>query len=270
MWADEREAGVALRALRDEPAPPPATTLEQVMRRGRRRVRVQRLSVVAVVVAVAAAGGGGALWLRSLDPAATEQAAALMSTPNPWPEDLPGWSVVAPVSCAGGVGTDAMADTGILPREVLEPAFVTGVAEVTGGPANLARSSWDRKAYVEVEVPLGDASGSVHLEATVTASQPPVAAADGDVGHYGTCEVSLRRTFATGMVMQLYAPDRRSPFAPVQHLRTYLPNGRLYVVSSAGWSRADDRGGVVRSGRGRLPLDSRQLADLAVRIAELE
>ena len=52
---------------------------------------------------------------------------------------------------------------------------------------------------------------------------------------YGTCEVTLRTTLASGAVLQLYAPDLRSPFAPVQHLRAYLPNGRVYVVSAAGW-----------------------------------
>jgi hypothetical protein len=178
------------------------------------------------------------------------------------------------VGTGGGAGT---VDTPIPARETLASTLVAGVAEVTGGPANLTLSVGDPlRAYVEVEVPVANAWGSVHLEATRASSRPPAVAADADVGVYGVCSVPLRKTLATGTVLQLYAPDARSPLAPVQHLRTYLPNGRLYVVSSMGWSRADvqdvagDPGGVVRGGRGRLPLDSQQLADVATRIADLE
>ena len=269
MWTDEHETGVALRVLREQPAPPPLTTLEQVVRRGRRRIRGQRLGVLATVVAVLAAGAGAALalWSPGTPPGPP---GVELATDFQWPESLAGWSVVEPASCAGSGGSSA-ADVAILPREVVEPAFVTRVAEVTGGQANLTVSLWDvpPRGYSEVEVPVDQAWGSVHLEATVASSAPPSAAADADVGVYGVCAVPLRRTLVSGTVLQLYAPDVRSPFAPVQHLRTYLPNGRLYVLSSAGWSRADDEGGVVRRGRGKLPLDSQQLAEVATWIADL-
>lgn len=268
MWASEQEAGVALRALQEEPAPPVATTLEQVMRRGRRRVRGQRLGVLAVVVAVLAAGAGGALALWSPDPAPAPEAAEL-STTYQWPEQLTGWSVVEPAHCGGPNAGSATGGSLVLARDVLEPAFVAAVAEVTSGPANLVASNWGPKAYLDVEVPVDKSWGSVHLEAGV-ALYLPAAAADADVGMYGFCAPPLRRTLENGTMLQLYAPDTRSPFAPVQHLRTYLPNGRVYALSSAGWSRADAKGGVVSTGRGKLPLDSQQLADLAVRIAQLE
>jgi hypothetical protein len=250
------------------------TTLEQVVRRGRRRVRGQRLGVLATVVAVlaAAAGGALALWGPRGVPGPVEE----LATTYQWPEPLAGWSLVGAASCTGKGGGAGTVDATILPRETLEPTFVAGVAEVTGGPANLTVSAGDQlRAYVEVEVPVAKAWASVHLEATRASSRAPAAAADSDVGVYGVCSVPLRKTLATGTVLQLYAPDERSPLAPVQHLRTYLPNGRLYVVSSMGWSRADvrvvagDPGGVVQGGRGRLPLDSQQLADVATRIADL-
>lgn len=269
MWASEQEAGVALRALQDEPAPATTTTLEQIVKRGRRRVFGQRLGVLAVVMVVLAAGAGGALALWSPDPEPEPEATQLTTT-YPWPDQLAGWSVVEPGHC--GASSERSAAKPILGQAVVEPAFVAAVAEVTGGPANLAVSSWDQelRGYVEVEVPVDKSWGSVHLEETRQLGQPPSVAADADVGLYGLCVASMRRILDSGTVLQLYAPDARSPFAPVQRLHTYLPNGLQYVLTSAGWSRSDNKGGVVRTGRGRLPLDSQQLADLAVRIAELK
>jgi hypothetical protein len=273
LWANEQETGVALRALRDEPAPPAQTSLDAVLRRGRRRVRGQRLGVLAVVVTVLAAGAGGALAVWRPDPPAESATAELGTTYYRWPEQLAGWSVVEPASC-GAPSSSVTADLAakpILQRDEVEPAFVAAVADVTGGPANLTVSSWDgSRGYTEVEVPVDKAWGSVQLEETRELGQQPTAAADADVGVYGFCTAPMRRILDGGTVLQLYAPDSRSPFAPVQHLRTYLPSGLQYVVTSAGWSRADDQGGVVRTGRGRLPLDSEQLAEIAVRIAQLE
>lgn len=265
---------MALRALLDEPAPPAANPLEQVLRRGRRRVRGQRLGVVVIVVAVVAAIGGGtlALWPPAADP--QPSAADRLATGYQWPEELAGWEPVA-AACPSSATVTARGSVALLPEATVEPAFVAGVAAVTGSPADVALSEWDVRGYVMVEVPVAGALGSVHLEATTAAAAPPSAAADADVGVYGQCTVPLRKTLGDGAVLQLYAPDLRSPTAPVQHLRTYLPSGRLYVVSSAGWSRSDvstvdSLGGVVKTGRGRLPLDSQQLADVATRVAALE
>ncbi len=54
----------ALRAVADEPAPPAATTVDQVITRGRRRVLVQRGAAVAAVVGFVAAIGVGGVLLR--------------------------------------------------------------------------------------------------------------------------------------------------------------------------------------------------------------
>jgi hypothetical protein len=269
VWAGEQETGVALRALHDEPAPPTTTTLEEIVRRGRRRVRGQRLGVLAVVAVVLAAGAGGALALWSPDPEPAPEATELTTT-YPWPEQLPGWSVIEPARCRAAGSGLPIDSVPILPRESVEPTFVAAVTDAVGWPAVKTASVWDQKGYTEVEIPLGAALGSVHLEAIVATRTPPVAAADADVWAYGFCSEPLRRFLANGAVLQLYPPDVRSPFAPVQHLRVYQPAGQVYVVSSAGWSRADNKGGVVRTGRGRLPLDSGQLADVAERIAELK
>jgi hypothetical protein len=54
----------ALRTVADEPAPPVATTLDHVVRRGRRRVLVQRGATITAVVGVVAAIGVGGVLIR--------------------------------------------------------------------------------------------------------------------------------------------------------------------------------------------------------------
>lgn len=282
-WDDEQQAGVALRTLLDEPAPPPVISFEQVLRRGRRRVRVRRLGVVALVFAMVALAAGGGILLRSVS---AEQPSDLLAgpvveiDPGPWPEQLIGWTVVSSATCEPPQDRGLRQDTvAIPPREVVEPAFVSAVAiviETDGLSTSLVEWSDPGRGFLQVDVPMGSAAGSVQLEITRTAAGSPVQAADADVNVYGTCAVPMRKTLDSGTVMQLYAPDARSPYAPIQHLRTYLPNGVEYWVTSAGWSLADvsatagDTAGIVRTGRGRLPLSSQQLSDIAVRLADLE
>jgi hypothetical protein len=271
MWDDERSAGVALRALYDEPAPPPVTTLEDVVRRGRRRVRTQRLSVLALVLVLVAVAGGGLVWFRSLtvDPPATDP--LLATNAMPWPEDLPGWSLVSETSCEAPELAPVASTAPALSKDVLEPAFAGGVSVVSGTTPFLWMSHWNDPSRVDVavEVPVDTATANVYFEATTTTVAVPVAAADIEVWAFGPpCAVPMRRIMASGAVMQLYAPDTRSPFAPIQRLRAYLPGGRVYMVTSAGWGRADLNAGVVSSGRGRLPLDGRQLADVATRLID--
>lgn len=281
MWDDERSAGVALRAIYDEPTPPQLTTLDEVLRRGRRRVRVHRFGMLALVVSLVAAAGLGTMWLQYLSRGHTAppvNGMAVAFGPEEWPENLPGWTVVATTTCLAPAHPMPVGVATVLPKEVLEPTFVTSVSAVTGLEATLRLSEWSgtNGGYVEVDVPVDNSFGSVQLFATVSESIEPVQAANADVNVYGTCSVPMRKVLTTGAVIQLYAPDVRSPFAPVQRLRTYLPNGRFYEVTSAGWSRDDLRAvagdptsGLVQTGRGRLPLDSTQLADVAVRLVDV-
>jgi hypothetical protein len=271
MWDDERSAGVALRALYDDPAPPAVTTLEEVVRQGRRRVRTQRLNVLTLVVTLVAAAGGGLIWFRSLTTDRPVNDQLLATGAMPWPVDLPGWSLVPATSCAAPERAPAATSYSLLPQEVLEPAFVDGVDAASGTQPIVWMSHWSdpSRADVAVEVPVDNAKASVYLEVSVTAVPVPEDAANVELWSFGpTCAAPMRRILASGAVMQLYAPDTRSPFAPVQHLRAYLPGGRIYMVTSAGWGRADLKAGVVTTGRGKLPLDGRQLADVATRLID--
>src|ERR1700716_2836619 len=67
-------------------------------------------------------------------------------------ESLAGWSVVEPASCSGA-GRGAAADVAILPREVVEPAFVSRVAE---GPVARAKLPLDSQQLADVATRIAD------------------------------------------------------------------------------------------------------------------
>lgn len=274
---DER----ALLTLLDEPAPPPVVTLEQVLRKGQRRVRVRRFSIAAMVFVMVATVAGGGLWLRSVS--ASQSDDLLANDPMvkielpPWPETLHGWSVVTQASCSPVKIRPA---TGPIPsREAVEPVFLSAVAYSVSYEANptVNMVKWgELSGFLATDIPMAGGAGSVQFAISHTETATPVQLADADVNAYGTCAAPLRKVLESGTVMQLYAPDVRSPHAPIQHVRTYLPNGLEYSVTSAGWSRQDvktlaaDTDPVVQSGRGRLPLSSQQLVDIADRMVQLE
>jgi hypothetical protein len=84
---DDDSAATALGALADEPVPMAATTVEQVIRTGKRRLRVQRVATVGGVAAVVAVIAAGTLVLR----------------PGPPDGGVPVASRPSPTSTAGGL-----------------------------------------------------------------------------------------------------------------------------------------------------------------------
>jgi hypothetical protein len=65
---DDDSAGSALGALADEPVPMAATTVDEVIRKGKRRLRVQRVATVGGVAAVVAVIAAGTLVFRPGSP----------------------------------------------------------------------------------------------------------------------------------------------------------------------------------------------------------
>ena len=64
-------------------------------------------------------------------------------------------------------------------------------------------------------------------------------------------------------------PDVTDKRLPSQHLRIYLPGGRRYIVTTAGYGETDKTtipgvGYTIESGRGRLPLDDAGLAAVGI------
>lgn len=269
MFDDDAE-GRALRSLVDEPAPPVTTTLDDVVRRGRRRVLMRRASAVAGVVAVVAAIGVGAIALR---PDGTTEVADGPTVA------LPGWETVdlSGRNCLSPETTLPEPEVPLLPEDVVTPAFVAAVKEGTGvGPVNTA-SNWTPdtgefpppRGYVSVEVPMDGGNGQVMLE-TGRHGGTPLQAAEERIGESGNCGSVHRRTLPDGTLLQLFPATAFVPEMPEQRLQIYRPDGREYIVISAGYSQAEGVPITFRhgetpkgNGRGKLPTTEAQLATIA-------
>jgi len=302
----------ALRAVADEPAPPAVTTLDQVITKGRRRVLVQRGATVAAVVGVVAAIGVGGVVLRSAAegqgarPAGPPSATATTTTPGvpsvpttgnqppettgagePSPTLLPGWHWVGVPAdrdvgddCKGGMPAGTAPDLSLPPKATVTETFLDAVGKAAGHPT-LVDNSWEGYSpktksphgFLDANVDMGDGPGSIQLEVDHFGGTPE-AAADADLGSYGSCAPPSRTTLDDGTVLQLEQGDWRDPKLPMQHLRVYQPNGRLYIVTTAGYGKsdlvpADGEGYTITNGRGRLPVDAAGIAEIALALADL-
>lgn len=290
---DDDAARRALRTLTDEPAPPVATTLDQVLRRGRRRVFVQRAGAVAGVVAVVAGIGAGTILMRQDAPGDGLQVATSSTTPPPSSGDPapPGWTEIAlpPDSDTGGstcvqpqVDLPPDAEVSLLPERTVRDAFLAVAQENLGDVPLAASSQWGapekhggaQRGYAYIEVPMDDGNGQLQLEVT-TYGGSPTRMADASVTAYGDCAGPHRHVLADGTVLQLYPVRGAGTEQPVQRVRIYQPDGRMYVVTAASWSEADvvpasgiDGGGTIVGGRGALPTTAAQLARISEALIE--
>lgn len=170
----------ALRMVADEPAPPAVTTLDQVVRRGRRRVLAQRGATIAAVAGFVVAIGIGGAMLRStaegektavppaspsstaaptttgpVVPTTAERSAPVLPLPSgaPVPPSekyrttlLPGWEEVD--KAPEGSGCGRLPSIGVAPgmdvpsQDVVEPAFMDAVAEHADSKPLLVTGSW--------------------------------------------------------------------------------------------------------------------------------
>jgi hypothetical protein len=282
MFDDDSAARRALHTLTDEPAPPVTTTLDQVLRRGRRRVLVQRTGTVAAAVLMVATIGVGAMLLRPDTPRDNDMRVAT-SAPAPVDGPLPGWTYVGPPdgTCATDVALPPAPDIPLLPVEIVEKAFTNSVERVMGDVPTTVGRYWlvnspkhDAPAgYLTAEVPMstGGGNGQIQLEA-YRYGGTPTEMADASVNVYGFCTRPARHVLADGTILQLYPVNNIAPAQPTQPVQLYLPDGRQYIVTAAGYSEADrvplDGGAsTIRGGRGALPTTERQLADLALTLA---
>jgi hypothetical protein len=283
MFDDDNAARHALQTLNDDPAPPPTTTVEQVLRRGRRRVFVQRVSAVAGVVAVVAAIGVTAVLLRPSEPSGGVQVAEPTTAPPAPTGPLPGWETIPidesvckqnPLINVPGTAPDAL-----LPEAVVMPAFTGAIEGVRGPLAGAATAEWSEyspkadgpRGYVVAEVPMAGGNGQLQLEAQVYAGTPK-AMADASLYAYGDCRPPARHTLPDGTVLQMFQRDNFHTEQPMQHLQIYRPDGREYIITAAGWSEADmvpvadSTAYTIEGGRGDLPTDDAQLAEIAKKL----
>lgn len=285
MFDDDDAARHALGTLNDEPAPPVATTIDQVLRRGRRRVFVQRASAVAGVVAVVAAIGVAAVLLRpGGDGGSGVQVAdsTTPTTPRAPAGPLPGWETMAidELTCKQNplINVPGTPPEKLLPQTVVEPAFSEAVQGILGPMTIAVYSNWEEyspkadgpRGYSQLEFPMDNGPGQLQLEAYLYGGTP-VAKADASLYAYGDCKSPARHILPDGTVLQLFQLENRNPEQPTQHLQIFRPDGREYIITAAGWGEADmiPVGGgayTVEGGRGKVPTTEKELAEIATRL----
>jgi hypothetical protein len=282
---NDEAARQALHTLVDEPAPPVTTTLDQVLRRGRRRVLAQRAGAVAGVMAVVAAIGVSAVLLRPGDQpdglqVATSTTTAPSSTVTGPPstatlQPLDGWQAMRlpTVGCdPAHVQLPPEPQIAILSRDIVEPAFVNAISDVTGSAPAVTMAEWREnspkqvgpRGYLATEIPMAGGNGQVQLE-VIRFGGTPREIADASLATYGNCEPPLRHELADGTILQMYPTNGWDTPAPTRPLQIYRPDNRMYIVTAAGYSQADvTESGGMSGGRGALPLDQQELAQVAV------
>ncbi|HEX7302058.1 hypothetical protein [Lentzea sp.] len=291
-----------LRGALDVAAPPPTTTLDVVLKRGRRRVLAQRAGAVLGVFAVVAGIGVGATTLNHAAPPtpadAPDYGPATVEHAVGWPRvDTPPrtpyrtWSPApsAPPP-AGRPVTDIplcdmtpskRPDTLDLGAVVLNPEPVAAwldqarkvLPEVTIGAATPNR---DRTSY---EADVSDASGTGSIRITVGRfTGVPRAAADEALWETGDC-LPAQRLEIGGSVVQLHDVRPFEPFQSlVQSLRVYRVDNALLQVELRNFGSPDyaaddpqNPGASRRTGAGRptLPLSEEQFSRLGPVFAEV-
>lgn len=290
-----------LRGALNVSAPPPTTTLDVVLKRGRRRVLAQRAGAVLGVFAVVAGIGIGATTLNQAapDPAPADQ-------PNYGPatvEHAVGWPRVdAPPQIPYGTwspATSAPPPAGRplvdIPLCNIKPSQRPDRMEVGAVAFNIEGVTFwlDQARKVLPEVTIGDVKPnptSTSYEADVSDSGgtgsiritvgqftgPPRVHADEALWETGDCQPA-RRLELGGSIAQLHGIRPYEPFQSlVQVLRVYRVDGSVIQVELRNFGSpdyADDPrspGTVQRTGAGRptLPLSEEQFSRLGPVFAE--
>lgn len=222
-------------------------------------------------------------------PQSQETPSAPTSTP-PTPQStsaLPGWNPVnipPSVSRESEASCDAhiveqpppLSDQPVDPQAKLMWAFSTSVGAVlpiVREDKELVQGSVDGspRLYYSVDVAMDNGNGQLQLEAG-TYGGAAEKAANTEVAIRGACNTPYRRIMADGTVLQLYPAEDTNGDRPIQSLRIYRPDQRIYIITSAGYSAADIVRGrdstseTISGGRGKLPTTDAQFAEIAERL----
>ncbi|GAA3431642.1 hypothetical protein [Kutzneria kofuensis] len=295
MDTEDEELLALLRAEVSAQTPPPVhTALDDVVRRGRRRLRTRRIGAALGVVAVVAGVGvatsvlrgalpGGGLPANQLGVASTSSASRT-STLSGWVIPSTRATAADGKDCTSGlsvpgtpqnspVDLDRVNKTLLASLHEVSPKATMKITRTTNKPTADAvlASTW-------ADVVDSGGGGSVYVEVHGF-SGTPAQAADNDQFVGGECTPPRRKSLPDGTVMQLYAPLDYDPGHPSQALRVYTPAHRLYVITAEGFASTDwtqvanaEPGTLaVPEGAGRhsLPLTEDQLATVGERIAAL-
>ncbi len=270
-----RDIEQELRSVADVPVPPSTTELDDVLRRGRRRVYALRAGAAAGVVAVVAGAGFTAFALRavptSLPPALDGPAVTTTNTLNkvePWPTaDLPpqvpygtwqpaasappgpGRAVLALPLCESHLGQQAARFEGgpVTPAVAEEfdraVGLVAGLAVASGPQTAVLRSTAVNATSHHRWIDVTDVGGTGSVTITEgTYGGTPLAAADQDAFVHGNCEPPIRQVQDDGTVVQYSSAVPSEPFQSLgQSLRIYRPNGVVVEVVQRNFGSRDFR-----------------------------
>ncbi|WNV91512.1 hypothetical protein [Umezawaea sp. Da 62-37] len=289
-----------LRAVADFTAPPSTTALDDVLRRGRRRVYALRAGAVAGVVAMVAGAGFATSALRSV-PAQTQSAdgssttgAPLRGAPERWRvADLPAQTplpatpndLAYPVPKCSAHWEDQVAELRTaLPRQAVADGVGMVVDKVAGGigvvsePKTAVLRPGTPEADYHWWVDLTDVGGTGSVDVG-EGRYPgtPQEAADREAFLYGNCEPPNRMATDDGTILQ-YTPFIVSePFQTVaQAMRIYRPDGVVVEIVQRNFGsrdfRVNDAGtdfDRLSAGRGTLPLDVEAFRSIGAFVADV-
>ncbi|MDX8049512.1 hypothetical protein SK571_08995 [Lentzea sp. BCCO 10_0798] len=294
-----------LRGALNVPAPPPTTTLDTVLRRGRRRVFAQRVGAALGVVAVVAGIGFGAATLnqaapqpRQADrpdagPATVEHALTWprVNTPPQTPYGTyspastapppPGRAIISMPRCNIGQRKWAMKVPvgGVKPTDEFVQKWIGTVrAQLPEMRVSDLSPRLDKAPALDYSVDLTDAggTGSVRLSLGRFAGTP-LEYADDNLWTSGDCAPPYRTTLPDGTIVQLHSVRAAEPFQTLlQVMEVFRPDGLMLQLDLANYGSADLRpaaqeGYWERTGAGRatMPLTDEQFSRLGPAIAEV-
>jgi hypothetical protein len=292
--SQDEELLALLRAEVDDQAPPPVhTALDDVVRRGRRRLRTRRLGATLGVVAVVGGVGIATSLLRLSLPGVGLPAvnAASSVSGSPTPSTMSGWTV-APAepqpshpdltNCSKGPAMPGRSVNATVNVDTVDKVLLDALHQVA--PKAAVKITKANVAVRPVDQLLGSTwadvvdaggAGSVYVEMHAYGGAP-VQAADNDKFIDGGCTLPQRQVLTDGTVLQLYPVANYDAAHPSQALRVYTPAHVQYVIIAEGFASTDwvpspdDPNSLSvpkDAGRHSLPLNEQQLTAVATRIA---
>ncbi|OLF18364.1 hypothetical protein [Actinophytocola xanthii] len=234
---NDDEAADALRVIADAPGPPATTSVDQVIRLGRRRVRARRAGAVAGlaagVVAVVAGIAMGSSLLTAPDGQDTGASRAA-----PPPLVLSGWKKLAAATeqCDFTATAPPGVELALPPREDVEATLDDAVATATGGSYESLAGTWPEVNKHTGEVGgrltgrVSTEAGPVVLELFVSTFRgSPIEAVNAQLASV-RCLPHYQTVLEDGTVMLIDAPWDGKNIAA--HLMVFVPGGRLLLVQT--------------------------------------
>jgi hypothetical protein len=261
-----------LRGALDVPAPPPTTTLDVVLRRGRRRVFARRAGAVLGVFAVVAGVGVGATTLNLAAPPAgpagnvdEDLGPAEVVHEVGWTRvDLPPRVPPNPgQNCDEGRQPSSVGHQRLTDKSMRD--WRNSVGRVVSGAALVDSPQVEDVVDVfEVEIRDSLGAGTVRLAAG-TYSGSPVTAANDAAWATTACDPPQRSFGQDGTVFQLYDVRRDASTESVARtLFVFRPDGKAFRIDQSNVGTNS-----TRATRAALPLTTEQFKSLGPAVAAL-